>query len=141
MAMAKQRIVVIEDEQDVRQLLRRRLQAHRFEVWEAANGLEGVAVVKTIDPDLVIIDLNLPGLDGIEVYRQIRFEMERKIPILFITALSASQTIQESSLQLIALTKHDVTLEGPYRVLGKPYDHKELIALVEEMLRENRQTD
>lgn len=79
-----QRILVIEDENDIRQLLRFNLEREGFAVLEAADGLGGLHMATSELPDLVVLDLMLPGMDGFEVCKKIR--EEKNIPILMVSA-------------------------------------------------------
>ncbi len=67
-----QRILVVEDEGDIRQLLRFNLEREGFAVLEAAGGLEGFRTASSELPDLVVLDLMLPGMDGCEVCRRLK---------------------------------------------------------------------
>ena len=66
------RIVVVEDNEDARQMLSMLLSLAGHEVHEARDGLEGIAVTESVDPDIVFVDVGLPGLDGYEVARSLR---------------------------------------------------------------------
>ena len=82
-----QRILVIEDENDIRQLLRFTLEREGFAVLEAADGLGGLNMATAELPDLVVLDLMLPGLDGCEVCRRLKAQAATaSIPVLMLTA-------------------------------------------------------
>lgn len=66
------RIVIIDDERAIRRLLYTVLQAHNYETFEAGSGEEGLLAVARYRPDIVILDLGLPGIDRIEVTRRLR---------------------------------------------------------------------
>ena len=66
------RILVIEDQEDDRQIVRALLTSVRYELIEAVTGEEGVALAESEWPDLILIDIQLPGLDGYEATRQIK---------------------------------------------------------------------
>ena len=70
------RIVAIEDEADILDVLSVNLSAEGYEVLTATNGIAGLEMAKTQHPDLVLLDLLLPGLDGLEVCRQLRAHPE-----------------------------------------------------------------
>ena len=65
-------IVLIEDESEIRRFLRTTLPGHGFRIYEATTGQGGLIEVKTRNPDLILLDLGLPDLDGIDVIRQVR---------------------------------------------------------------------
>ncbi len=85
--MSPPRVLHIEDDPANRLLVRKILSGAGFEVVEAADGLEGVRVARTVRPDLVLVDLNIPGLDGYEVTLRLRGDPTlREVPIVAITA-------------------------------------------------------
>ncbi len=128
-------ILIIEDEAQVRELLGRRLQAHSYETQEAENGKVGLEKAKQLKPELIILDLNMPEIDGIQVYQRLRQDPDTaKIPVLFLTALSAGGTMTEQSLAIIASAKHRVQLTGKYAVMGKPYDAQQLLETIRKLL-------
>jgi len=85
--MAK--ILCVEDNDDNFFILHRRLSRAGFEVKVATNGAEGVEWAKTLLPDLVVMDLNLPGIDGWEATRRLKSQLETKhIPIVVLSAIT-----------------------------------------------------
>jgi len=81
------RVVCIEDEQDVIDLMRLIVERHGFEFIEARGGVKGMETVRRIKPDLVLLDLMMPGIDGWDVYDTLTTEAETKdIPIVIVTA-------------------------------------------------------
>lgn len=88
-ASAPRRVLVVDDEPAMRVLVRVNLQVEGVEVVEARDGLEAVKVATRERPDLVLLDVMMPGLDGWEVARRLGAAPEtRDIPILFMTALA-----------------------------------------------------
>ena len=80
-----QRILVIEDENDIRQLLRFNLEREGFAVLEAADGLGGLHMATSELPDLVVLDLMLPGMDGCDVCRRLKAQpVTAAIPVLML---------------------------------------------------------
>lgn len=133
-----QKILIIEDEPEARMLLARRLRASHFETLEAGNGTAGFQKAKEAKPDLIILDLKMPGEDGLQTYRSMRDEPElQKVPVLFLTAISAGGSMGRESLALIASAKHGLELDGNFRVMGKPYDAKQLLDTLREMMSAN----
>ncbi len=132
-----QKILLIEDEPEARALLARRLSAHRFEVLEAGDGIEGSRKAKESKPDLIILDLKLPGEDGIQIYHGLRQDPSlQKVPVLFLTAISTGGSMSKESLALIASAKHGIEMKGEYVVMGKPYDSKQLVETIRRMVGE-----
>lgn len=132
-----QKILIIDDEPEVRMLMARRLTASRFETLEAGDGPAGFQKAKEAKPDLIILDLKMPGEDGLQIYRSMRKEPElQKVPVLFLTAISTGGKMARESLALIASAKHGFELGGNYEVMGKPYDSKQLLETIRRMLGE-----
>jgi two-component system, OmpR family, response regulator MprA len=115
------RILVIEDEDRIRQFLQRGLSFEGYRVDAAADGPTGLDLFRESPPDLVLLDLMLPGMDGLEVCRRIRAASE--IPILMLTA---KETIEDRVIGLDA---------GADDYLVKPFAFDELVARVRALLR------
>lgn len=80
-------ILVIEDEPSVQTLLRKQLAASGFQVSVANDGLDGLVKLETIKPNLILCDMMMPNLDGVEFVRAIKQHLEtQKIPVIFLTA-------------------------------------------------------
>ncbi len=78
------RVLIIDDEPQIRKLLKVNLHAHRYDILEAASGEEGLLHASTLHPDLIVLDLGLPDLSGMEVLQRVR-EWSR-VPIIVLTA-------------------------------------------------------
>jgi DNA-binding response OmpR family regulator len=120
-AGAARTIVVIEDETPIAESVAARLRSEGHRVEIAGDGLAGVALVERLDPDLVVLDIMLPGLDGIEVCR--RIQRERWVPVLMLTARDNEQDLE------IGLGV------GADDYLTKPFSSRELVARVAALLR------
>ncbi len=79
-------ILVVDDDAKITQLLKRALSLEGYGVRTAASGEEGLEAAQTQDPDLVILDILMPGMDGIEVCRRLRASSAADVPILLLTA-------------------------------------------------------
>lgn len=112
---------MVEDEALIADAVAARLRSEGHEVQLAADGPSGVAHAKRWDPDLVILDLMLPGLDGLEVCRQI--QRDRHVPVMMLTARD-----DETDL-VIGLAV------GADDYLTKPFSMRELVARVQAILR------
>ena len=122
--MSLRKIVVIEDEPDIREIVEYNLTREGFSVFTAANGDEGFETVVREAPDLVLLDLLLPGLDGIEVCRRLKLDpVTRKIPIIMVSAKG------EESDVVLGLGV------GADDYVTKPFRPKVLIARVRAVLR------
>jgi two-component system cell cycle response regulator DivK len=85
------RILVIEDQEDNRQIVRDLVTASGYELIEATTGEEGLEVAAREWPDLILMDIQLPGIDGYEVTRRIKADLKlRKIPIIAVTSYALS---------------------------------------------------
>jgi CheY-like chemotaxis protein len=86
LARSKPKILVAEDNEDVRQMLRTLLEFKGYEVLEARNGNQAVDVALTAQPELILLDLQLPLMDGLEVTRELRAQAnEIKVPIVILS--------------------------------------------------------
>src|SRR4030081_1163072 len=93
-AMAKPRILIIEDERGLTDVLNYNLSREGYEISVAHDGQEGLRKAQMQLPDLILLDLMLPGMDGLEVCRQLRAgDQTRAVPILMLTA-KAEETDQ-----------------------------------------------
>jgi adenylate cyclase len=89
-------ILVIEDEPAVQTLLRKQLTANGYQVTVAGDGLDGLMKLESVKPDLVISDVMMPNLDGIEFVRAIKQHQEtQRIPVIFLTAKSDPRSMIE----------------------------------------------
>jgi DNA-binding response OmpR family regulator len=87
-AASKQRVLLIEDDEDMRFVLRHNLEAEALTVLDAEDGLAGLAAARAESPDLIILDVMLPKLDGYRVLRTLRAE-GNEVPVLLLTARSS----------------------------------------------------
>lgn len=125
--MGKERVLVIDDEEDISRLVEHHLDAEGYVVLRAASGEEGIAAARTQRPDLIILDLMLPGIDGLDVCRILkRDQATAKIPIIMLTAKSDEADIV-AGLEL-----------GADDYVTKPFSPKVLIARVRTALRRAR---
>lgn len=119
-----QRILVIEDENDIRQLLRFNLEREGFAVLEAADGLGGLHMATSELPDLVVLDLMLPGMDGCDVCRRLKAQpVTAAIPVLMLTARG------EEVDRIVGLPL------GADDYVVKPFSVRELVLRIRAILR------
>jgi phosphate regulon transcriptional regulator PhoB len=119
-----QKILVVEDEPDIRKLVNYNLAQERFRVLEAEDGEQGLKIVQREKPDLVILDLMLPGLSGMELCKILRERSEtEKLPVLMLTA-KAGEADRIVGLEM-----------GADDYLAKPFSPRELVARVRAVLR------
>ena len=122
--MAKGRILVVEDDEDILQLLKYNLAKEGYQVTGAASGEEALKVLKSNVPDLVLLDLMLPGIDGLEVCRLLKREAKTsQVPIIMLTAKGEEADIV-TGLEL-----------GADDYITKPFSPRVLLARVRTVLR------
>ena len=119
--MATRRILVVEDEATIASSIAARLRAEGFEVEIAPDGNDGVRQAQAWLPDLVLLDVMLPGVDGLEVCREI--QRHRPVPVLMLTARDAEADV------LVGLGV------GADDYMTKPFSPRELVARVKALLR------
>jgi DNA-binding response OmpR family regulator len=121
------RVLVVEDERAIADLLRTYLADGGFEVRTCSDGSEALREVASFRPDVVLLDVGLPGLDGVEVMRRLRGDGDRT-PVLFVTARD-DEVDRVLGLEL-----------GADDYVTKPFSPRELVARVRAVLRRTRET-
>lgn len=94
--MARRKILIVDDEPDFLEVMRTRLEANDYEVTTAANGEEALSYVKNSKPDAVLLDVLMPGVDGLEVLKRIR-KMDENLPVYIITAFSTDERFKAAN--------------------------------------------
>jgi two-component system, OmpR family, KDP operon response regulator KdpE len=117
----KNLVLMIEDEQPIRRFLKPYLESHEFKVLEAGTGEEGLALASSHKPDIILLDLGLPDLDGLVVLKRLR--EWTTVPIIILTARGKEKE------------KVEGLDSGADDYLGKPFDVEELMARVRVALR------
>jgi two-component system, OmpR family, KDP operon response regulator KdpE len=115
------RLLVVDDEEELLQLLRTMLERKGYQVIGAGSGLEAMRLLYHTQPDLVLLDVMMPNMDGWETLKRIR-EVST-VPVIMLTALSQTPSVVRG-LQ-----------EGADDYVGKPFDQAELIARIDALLR------
>jgi len=115
------RILIVEDDADIADVLRRSLRNEGYEVRTVGDGAEALDVAESFYPDLVVLDLGLPGMDGLEVCRRLRSDGD--VPILMLTARA------ETDDRVTGLDS------GADDYLVKPFERRELLARIRALLR------
>ncbi len=119
--VTQQTVLVVDDEEAIAEAVRARLQSEGFQVAVAGDGPDAIALCEQIRPDLVVLDLMLPGMDGLEVCRQI--QRDRWVPVLMLTA----RTEEADKVAGFAVGADDY--------LTKPFSLRELVVRVRAILR------
>ena len=115
------RVLIVEDDIDIADVLRRSLRNEGYEVRTTADGVEALDLAAGFVPDLVVLDLGLPGMDGVEVCRRLRDDGD--VPILMLTARAETED---------RVTGLD---SGADDYLVKPFERQELLARIRALLR------
>jgi two-component system phosphate regulon response regulator PhoB len=117
-------ILVVEDEEDIADLVAFNLRRNEFQVELAHDGIQGLAKAKGIKPDLIVLDVMMPGLDGFRVFKELRIDKStRTIPVIMLTA--RGQT--EDRIQGLELGAEDY--------VTKPFSPRELVLRIKNLLK------
>jgi len=120
-------VMVIEDEKEIRDLVRYNLEKAGFRVAAAADGEQGLQQLFAARPDALVLDLMLPGMNGLEIVRELRAEpLTHDLPVLVLTARSAEMD------KLLGFE------QGADDYLTKPFSPRELVARVKALLRRTK---
>ena len=122
------RVLVIEDEEKMADVLKRGLEEESFEVDVAGDGVSGLEMAKTSQPDLIILDIGLPGIDGFQVAREVR-DAGIKTPVLMLTARDTTE-----------MKVHGLD-SGADDYLTKPFAFAELLARLRALQRRTQSAD
>jgi two-component system alkaline phosphatase synthesis response regulator PhoP len=122
--MAKEHILVVEDEEDILELLRYNLTKEGYRVTGVLSGEEGLKAARSQPPDLIVLDLMLPGIDGLTVCRELKMDAKtRDVPIIILTAKGEEADIV-TGLEL-----------GADDYITKPFSPRVLLARLRAVLR------
>lgn len=120
------KILVIDDEADLRKMVVARLEKAGYHVIPAVDGKTGLEKMRTENPDVVLLDLMMPGVDGYEVCRQKAGDPElKKIPVILFTAIMSSKPLNEIAQEL-----------GADDYMAKPFDARKLTEKVRNLIGE-----
>jgi CheY-like chemotaxis protein len=121
--MAKKRVLIVDDESDARTMIREMLANSGYEPCEALDGIEGLAKAEVLLPNVILLDVRMPGIDGFEVCQGLKENPATKtIPVIFVTA------VQGSELNRLAYKV------GGVACLTKPFRQEALVAVIEAAL-------
>lgn len=119
-----QKILVVDDEKDLVEMVKKRLKTKGYDVVEAYDGQEGLKKAKEEKPDLIILDILMPNMDGVTMASSLKSDPDIKdTPVIFLTCLVESEEVKE---------RHHMIGGGLF--LAKPFDAKELLSMVEKTL-------
>ncbi|MDP2928750.1 MAG: response regulator [Candidatus Omnitrophota bacterium] len=116
-------ILIVEDEQNLVELLKFRLETNGYHVEVAFDGEDGLSKISTVKPDLVILDIMMPKIDGYEVLRRVKADPKTKnIPIIVLTARTQNKDIDQAK-----------TLNAD-SFIAKPFEPSQLLGEIERLL-------
>lgn len=118
------RVLVIDDQEPIRGIVRRALESDGHEVADASDGAAGMALLDRAPVDVVITDIFMPGMDGIQALREIR----KRFPAIKVIAMSGGDSSGLMDL------RHDAELLGAVKSLSKPFTAREVVDVVRSAL-------
>lgn len=126
--MDRKNILIVDDEKDVLSVLEKGLTAEGYSVITASSGNDAIVLAKSRHPDLIILDVLMPGMDGGEVARKLKDVPETKdIPVIFLTGMFPRRAEDE-----------DFRMVTDYVLFDKPYEILKLINVIENILLEKQ---
>lgn len=120
--MREQKIFVIDDQKGIRAMITEALKEENYQVYSAGGGIEALALLQKIKPDLIILDLKMPGMSGLELSKEIAL-LDPAIPVIFMTAYGEIGIVNKLKEQ------------GAKYFLAKPFDVDELKQKVSSILK------
>ncbi len=123
------KILVIDDDPDIIELTRNRLEANNYTVISATDGKAGIEKAQQHSPDMIIIDIMMPRMQGGEAVRYLRSNpLTRNIPVIFLTAISAQHPQGEES--------QGINVDGElFTAIPKPFKSEKLISTIRKMMK------
>jgi two-component system alkaline phosphatase synthesis response regulator PhoP len=122
---AAKKVLVVDDEKDFLFTMEYWLKSKGYEVKTATDGFKALEAIKTFSPNIILLDINMPGMDGVETLKRIR-DIDKDIPVIIITAYIGEERVAEAST---------------YQISGlfyKDKDFKEGLLLLESVLRTHK---
>ena len=125
--MDSKKILVVDDEQDIADLLAKKLESEGFETIKAYRGYDAVEKVKLFLPDIILMDILLPDMDGAEVVRIIqKHPATKNIPIVFLSGI-VTEDRKGSPEQIVVGDRR-------YDAIGKPFEFNELMEVIQKLI-------
>jgi len=122
--MGKKKILIVDDDKDVLSVLEKRLTVEKYSVITANNGQDAIILAKAQCPDLIMLDIIMPGIDGAEVAGKLReYPETRNIPVIFLTCMLTPEEEKQK--------RHHV---AGNIFIAKPYDIKELLSEIKKIV-------
>ncbi|MBU0502271.1 MAG: response regulator [bacterium] len=118
------KILIIDDEPDMVEMISMRLKAFNYETISAGNGEEGIKIANQQKPDLILLDLMMPVMDGYETCKQLKEDDKtKKIPIIILTAVGKADSVSRS-MEI-----------GAVDYISKPFEPKTLMEKIRKVLK------
>ena len=123
----QKRILVVDDEPGFVKLVKMRLEAHGYAVVTASDGQEGIAKVKQLVPDLILMDIMMPNMSGGDAVRLLKADLKTShIPVIFLTAILEKKEEQ---------WHHKINIDNKlYPAIAKPFNSEEFLRKIQEVL-------
>lgn len=116
------KILIVDDQYGIRVLLTEILQAEGYKTYEAANGTQALSIARKEHPDLVLLDMKIPGMDGLEILKQIKKE-SADTKVMMMTAYGEAKMIEEAMAN------------GAITYFDKPFEIDEVLAEIQKYSR------
>ncbi len=119
-------ILIVDDDSDIKELMEFFLQKKGHEVTTACDGNNALEILETIKPDLIVMDMLMPGMDGIRTIEELnKNQAIRDIPVIMVSGARDEMDLMKG------------LLERPIKYIEKPFSHDKLLTIIEQMLNEN----
>jgi DNA-binding NtrC family response regulator len=128
MAVNKTKILVIDDEKDLRFLFKKILAPEGYTVLTAQNGYDGIKINQKSDPDIILLDLKMPGINGIETLRRIR-KKDPDVIVIIITGYGDAETIRDAAELNV------------YEYMAKPFNNETVMKTIKEAVASKDKDD
>jgi CheY-like chemotaxis protein len=128
--MNEKKVLVVDDEKDAVECLKAILEGNGYAVLSAGDGTEGIAKAKETQPDIILLDVQMPGEDGFHIFHKMRHDEELKtIPVVMVTGIA-----QKTGIKFSADDMEEFLHVRPEGYIEKPLDPENVIATIEEIL-------
>ncbi len=126
--MGTAKVLIVDDEEAILTMLEMELTSEGYEVLKAQNGEEAISQVKHVVPDLIIMDILLPDMDGTQAIKILRSELKMKnIPVLFLTAILTKEEADSETLS--------VKVDNAYfHAVAKPFEPEDLLKAINRVI-------
>lgn len=124
-------ILIVDDEADIREMVRIKLEANGFEVKEAENGIEGLRLARTLKPEIILLDIVMPGMDGVETLLKIKEDFDIRDTKVFLFTGKGDPRID-----VVEISRRFARESGAVDFIRKEIDLSELTAKLQKTIQE-----